>query len=173
MSLACSSLGAEPVPASDRASFSGLSPTHASSLADSSERSAKESSTWRGASTPRSAGVAIGWGVGGLAGVALGAAVGLSVGAWVETEASVDAGVATLADTWVGVGTSSGAGVVSEQAVRVARAIRKNMVAGRNSFSTGSYLSFLSRGSGFAFHSTCRLPFPYHIACDRCSCRLA
>ena len=79
MNLAWSSLGAEPGPASDRASFSGLSPIHASSVSDSSESNAEESSAWREASTPRGAGVAVGSGVGGLAGVALGAAVGLSV----------------------------------------------------------------------------------------------
>ena len=72
-------------------------------------------------------------GVGELAGVALGAAVGLSVGAWVETGASVDAGAATLDDTWVGVGTSSGAGVVSEQAVKAARISRMMRVAGGSS----------------------------------------
>ena len=151
MSLACSSLGAEPGRASDRASFSGSSPIHAFSVSDSAESNAEESSAWRGASAPRGAGVDVGSGVGGLAGVALGAAVGLSVGAWVETGA-VDAGAATLDGTWVGVGTSSGAGVVSEQAVRVARATRKNMVAGRNSFSTGSFLFLV----GSSIHSTCR-----------------
>ena len=109
------------------------------------------------------AGVAVGPGVGVLAGVALGAAVGLSAGVSVETGASVDAGAAVPDDTWIGVGTSSGAGVVSEQAVRVARVTMRVMVAVRNSFSTGSFLFFLSRGSGFAFHSTCRLPYslPY------------
>ena len=95
-------------------------------------------------------------GVGELAGVALGAAVGLSVGVSVETGASVDAGAATLDDTCVGVGTSSGAGVVSEQAVRVARAIMRVMVAVRNSFSTGSFLFLV----GSSIHSTCRHLIP-------------
>ena len=59
-----------------------------------------------------------------------------SVGAWVETGASVDAGAAVPDDTWVGVGTSSVAGVVSEQAVRVAKATRRVMVASRSSLYT-------------------------------------
>ena len=125
MNLACSSLDAWPGPASDRASFSGSSPIHSSSVSASSESIAPESCNRRGASTPGGAGVVVGSGVGGLAGVALGAAVGLSFGAWVETGASVDAGAAVPDDTWVGVGTSSVAGVVSEQAVRVANATRR------------------------------------------------
>ena len=80
MNLACSSLDAWPGPASDRASFSGSSPIHSSSVSASSESIAPESCSRRGASTPGGAGVVVGSGVGGLAGVALGAAVGLSVG---------------------------------------------------------------------------------------------
>ena len=108
--------------------------------------------------------------VGVLVGVALGVAVGLSVGASVETGTSVDVGVAVGVGVEVGAWVS-GAGVGSEQAVKVASVTRRVMVAVRNSFSTGSFLFFLSRGSGFVFHSTCRLPFPCHIACDRRRCQ--
>ena len=80
MSLPCSSLGAEPGPASDRATFSGLSPIHPFSASDSSESIAPESIAWRGASTPRGAGVAVGSGVGGLAGVATQAEASLYLG---------------------------------------------------------------------------------------------
>ena len=152
MSLACSSLGGEPGPASDRASCSSvLSPIHASSVSDSSESNAVESSAWRGDRTPGGTGVAFGSRVGGLAGVAVGPAVGLSVGAWVETGASVDVGATGLDDTWVGVGTSSGAGVVSEQPVRVAKSAGMMKVAVRNSLSTGSFLFLV----GSSVHSTC------------------
>ena len=96
----------------------------------------------------------------------MGAAVGLSACGSVGTGNSVGVGVAVGDGAEVGARVS-GAGVGSEQAVRVASVTRRVMVAVRNSFSTGSFLSFLSRGSGFAFHSTCRLPFPYYIACDR------
>ena len=113
--------------------LSGFSPIHPFSASDSSESIAPESSAWRGASTPKDTGFAVGSGIGGLSGVALGAAVGLSVGAWVETRASVDAGsgvtglgadVAAPAGAGMVATSPPGVGVCSPQASRAARITR-------------------------------------------------
>ena len=132
MSLACSSCGAEPGPASDPASSWGSSLIHASSASERADCKARESCNRRGTSNPSGTGVAVGSAVGGLAGVALGAAVGLSVGVSVETGVSLSAGTSVGVDT-VGRAKDSGVGVGLEQAVSVARTTRKNMVAVRNS----------------------------------------
>ena len=136
MSLACSSRDAWPGPARVRASFSGLSPIHASSSSDSSESIAPESCNRRGASTPRGAGVAVGSGVEKLAGVAALAAVGLSTCDSVGTGVSVGVGVGAA----VGAGVAVGSGAWPEQAARVARNTRMMKVAWRNGFSTWSFL---------------------------------
>ena len=131
--------------------LSGFSPIHASSVSDSSESIAPESSSWRGTSIPGGAGVSVGPGVGVLAGVAVGAAVGLSVGASVGTGISVGVVVAVGAGVEVGAWVS-GAGVGSEQAVNIARVNRMMRVAWGNNFSTGSFLFLM----GSSVHSTCR-----------------
>ena len=138
MSLACSSRDAWPGPARVRASFSGLSPIHASSSSDSSESIAPESCNRRGASTPRGAGVAVGSGVEKLAGVAALAAVGLSACDSVGTGVSVGVGVGAA----VGAGVAVGSGAWPEQAARVAKSTRMVMVAGMRLFSTGGVLFF-------------------------------
>ena len=94
MSLACSSLGADPGSARNRATFSGLSPIHASSVSDSSESNAEVSSAWTGASIPEGTGVAVGSGavVAVGSGVGLGAVVAVAVGNGVAVSVSAGAG---------------------------------------------------------------------------------
>ena len=167
MNSAWSSRDAGLAPASDRASFSASSPIHASSVSDSSE-SIWVSCSPRGASIP-GAGVAVGSRVGVLAGDAVGAALGLGVAVGVNRGAAVGSGVRPSglgAANGVAAVGGAGAGVGSEQPASVARAIRMNMVARRGGLITGDFLSFSSRGSGFAFHSTCRLLFLSPCGCQ-------